>query len=202
MNLLLTAGRASRLGDKAPHRCKALTPLAGRPIIEWQLDVLGSATIVCRTEHADLLRQYGPVVTDDEARGPGHSLGVGLRAVDDDPVLVVYADTFFDRIPEGSDWVGVGLGHAGRSWDRVWPGGAVHYEFCTEPVVACVGLYAFSDTRWVRRKVDSLSGYFHSKKEWGMPPVLNAYRNHRYEPIPGWQDIGDIPSLTQWRATA
>ena len=202
MNLLLTAGLATRLGDRAPSRCKALTPLGGRPIIEWQLDVLGDVTIVCRSEHADLLSKYGPVVTDDEARGPGHSLSVGLRHVPDEPTLVVYADTFFKQIPEGSDWIGVGLGEPGRAWDRMWPGGAVSYQHCDEPVVACVGLYSFADTPRLKEKVDQLSGFFWAKREWGLAPIVNAYKTVRFAPIPGWQDIGEIPSLDAWRATA
>lgn len=43
--IILAAGRGSRLGPLTDERPKCLTPLAGKPLLEWQLDALRAAGI-------------------------------------------------------------------------------------------------------------------------------------------------------------
>lgn len=43
--LILAAGRGSRLKDITAEKPKALTPLAGKPLLQWQLDALHGAGI-------------------------------------------------------------------------------------------------------------------------------------------------------------
>lgn len=43
--IILAAGRGSRLGEITRDRPKCLTPLAGRPLLEWQLKALRTAGI-------------------------------------------------------------------------------------------------------------------------------------------------------------
>jgi hypothetical protein len=195
-NLICTAGKATRLGK-----------LAGRPIIEWQLDVLGSATIICSPEHEPALRKYGPCVTGVWS-GVGASIADALHVVPDGPFTVVYGDTLFDTLPEGSDWIGVSEAKGGRSWDVVTRRAMVD-EFCVSydhvpPEVTktvCVGLYSLADIQRARRCFDFFTGqHAISGRPWGMGPVLNHYRSFRLEDIPSWRDVGDVASVERWAA--
>lgn len=192
-NIVLTAGRARRMGDLAPGGCKSLVELRGRPMIEWQLDVLGDAIIVCRSEHARALSKYGRVVPDDTNRGPAFALDAALGSRVDGPVTVVYADSFFDVLPSGDEWCGIGHGHGGRAWDVI-KGTSIAYEEVPEgrEALVCVGLYRFGDPwRLVRRVVTICSGHTNTA---GMPPVLSGYPLPQVF-IPSWRDVGTPEAL-------
>lgn len=187
MNLITTAGGATRLGDLAPHGCKSLLPVGGKPMIEWQLDVLGEATIVCRPEHASLLDGYGPVRVDGLDLGPASCLAFAP----DGPVTVVYADTWFDSLPDGSDWVGVGSGGPGRAWDVIDPDGKVRYREPKDVATVAVGLYAFADGA-------RAAAAQRAENAASMAAVLNVYAPWRAVPIPSWRDVGDPDSWARW----
>lgn len=189
MNIINTAGRATRLDGYAPYGCKALLEVGGKPMIEWQLDVLGEATIVCRPEHAALLRGYGPVAVDGLDLGPASCLSAVPPF--DGPVTVVYADTWFDALPEGSDWVGVGTGAPGRAWDVIDPDGKVRYREPSEVATVAVGLYAFADGR-------RAAAAQRAENAASMAAVLNAYGSWRAVPVPSWRDVGDPDSWARW----
>lgn len=192
-NIVLTAGRALRMGHLAPDGCKALVQFRGRPMIEWQLDVLGEATIVCRSQHARQLSKYGPVIPDDTTRGPAFALNAALHAPVDGPVTVVYADSFFDVLPSDDDWCGIGYGHGGRSWDVI-RGNSIVYEEVPEGAEAtvCVGMYRFADPwRLVRRVVGICARGTGSA---GMPPILSGYPVP-FVHIPSWRDVGTPEAL-------
>lgn len=192
-NIILTAGMAKRMGELAPDGCKALVEFRGRPMIEWQLDVLGEATIVCRSQHARRLARYGRVVPDDTTRGPAFALDAALGSRVDGPVTVVYADSFFDVLPSGDEWCGIGFGHGGRSWDVI-KGNTIVYEEVPEgrEALVCVGVYRFGDPwRLVRRVVTICSGCTNVA---GMPPVLSGYPVPHVI-IPSWQDVGTPEAL-------
>ena len=194
MNVILSAGKASRLGELAPGGCKALTVVRGRPIIEWQLDVLGEATIVCRSEHVELLGEYGPTVVNDHGRGSADALRSFLSTPREGPVTVVYADSFFRGLPAGEDWVGVADVNGGRSWDLVYKDGSVAYNHLPEGSSgrACVGVYRFSDSYQLALTVSFLTALlFFSDRELGMAPVVNNTPGLRFVDIPSWRDVGD-----------
>lgn len=202
--LICTGGMASRLGDLAPGGCKALTELGGRPIIEWQLDVLGSATIICRPDHEVMLERYGPCVTGVWS-GVGASIADALHVVPDGPVTVVYGDTLFNEIPEGSDWVGVSDAPGGRNWDVVHHGPMVEqhyvsYEYVPPEITrkVCVGLYSLADIHKARRIFDFFAGMNAiGGTSWGMGPILNHYRSFGLLEIPSWMDVGDPEALSR-----
>lgn len=204
-NLICTAGRATRLGSLAPDGCKVLTEVAGKPVIEHQLEVLGSATIICRPEHADALRKYGPVVTGEWA-GVGQSIAEALHAPHvDGSVLVVYGDTLFTELPEGSDWIGTSRGEGGRAWDVVYEDGTVSYDHVPEGASAevCVGLYAFSNLQRLRRIMDQIDGWYgFGRRSWGMAPVINRYRSLAFVDIPSWADVGTGEAVAAYERSA
>ena len=202
----MTAGRATRAGEYAPDGCKALVPLDGRPVIEWQLDVLdGEPIIVCRSEHAPLLSKYGQVVTNDACRGAGDALHSALGVVDE-PIVLAYADTFFDAIPDGTDWVGVSHARGGRRWyvilDLASGPWVVYQDVPADQIVKVgVGLFAFSDVDRLR----SITGAFGTEfrwrgQEWGLDVVLNRYRTYDTVDIPSWRDVGDVEAIENWSA--
>lgn len=204
--VILTAGKATRAGQYAPNGCKALVSLDGKPVIEWQLDVLGSLDgepiIVCRSEHEPLLRRYGRTVINDRGRGAGDALASAL-AVAAEPIVVAYADTFFTELPDGTDWCGVALAHGGRSWYVVSPQHTVAYLNVPADEVALVGvgLFAFSDID----RLQAITGRFGTEwrwrgQEWGLDVVLNAYETWRAVAVPSWQDVGSSEAIEAWSA--
>lgn len=60
--IILAAGRGSRLGEITRDKPKCLTPLAGRPLLEWQLEALRAAGIeriaIVTGYRADLLQSF------------------------------------------------------------------------------------------------------------------------------------------------
>lgn len=201
MKVILTAGAATRLDGVAPHGCKALTPVKGRPIIEHQLDVLGDARIVCRAFHAPLLKKYGEVVVNDDMRGPADALLSALFHYESGPVTVVYADSYFTDLPAGDGWVGVNPVQGGRSWDLVYEDGHCEYAPLPKGMTgnACVGLYRFPDVRTLTLKLTYLSVY-QWVQELGMAPVVNNWPGLDYVPVPSWRDVGDVEALAEMEA--
>lgn len=200
--IILTAGKATRCGAYAPDGCKALVELNGRPIIEWQIDVLGAdPIIVCRGEHASLLARYGQVVTNDAGHGAADALATALAHVTED-VVVAYADTFFTDLPAGTDWVGVAEAAGGRSWDVVRDH-FVAYEHVPDGWIAkvAVGLYAFSDPDRVAHICErQVMRSMWSRRECGLGPVLNDYTLWREVPVPSWRDVGTVEAIEAWGA--
>lgn len=200
--VILTAGKATRAGEYAPDGCKALVPLDGKPVIEWQLDVLGGdPIIVCRSEHAASLNRYGQVVVNDAGRGAADALASAVE-VTDEPIVVAYADTFFDALPDGTDWVGVSQAEGGRSW-YVLRDGYVAYEHVAAGWTAKVGvgLFAFSDTPRVKRILDViLRRAALGRSEVGLDRLLNTYQPWREVEIPSWRDVGSVEAIEAWSA--
>lgn len=190
MNLILTAGKAARMGNLSPDGCKALTVFRGRPTIEWQLDVLGEAVIVCRSDHVSRLSEYGRSFATDEMGGPAGALRAALAEPADDPVTVVYADSYFEELPTESEWCGTGRGYGGRSWDLV--GDPVRYRHVEAWASAnvCVGLYRFADPQRLTDVLNGLAG----GGELGMPAVLSQY-HLPFIPVPSWVDLGTPEAL-------
>lgn len=209
--VILTAGRATRAGTYAPDGCKALVPLGGRPIIEWQMRCFAQEPlIVARAAHAEMLVGYGDVVVNDDCLGPGDALRSALPLCDG-PITVVYADTFFTDVPEGSDWIGTAQGWGGRAWDVVHAAEEhgryrphVVYEEAHSEVTVCVGLYSFSNIAKLRDSANFWSGY-HSRgmrREWGLSWIVNDLRDLRWEPIPSWRDVGSSADIQRWATDA
>jgi hypothetical protein len=209
MNVILTAGRATRLGALAPDGCKSLVELDGDPIIEWQMDALEDErpTIVCRTEHAARLSIYGPVVVDDSLAGPAHALYSVLaqlryQDLEGDAITVVYADSFFTVLPDLPDFCGIQTVKGGRSWDLLshddegWGNVTYHYISKHQWGTACVGLYRFSDHEKLARHLRS--ALYLNTRETGMAQVVNSYRPP-FITIPSWQDAGDPSALANWK---
>lgn len=203
-NIILTAGLATRLGPLAPHGCKALVPVAGRPIIEWQLDVLGDARIVCRSEHAPLLAKYGPTVTDDRAAGPLSALVAGLKQPVEGPVTVVYADTWFSALPFGDAWVGVQRALCDRWWDVYDPPVIYREPRPNEWATVCVGVYRFPDGWALATKAHWMLGCcWQQTMDWNRnKPGLSGLVNQFQLPpavVDSWLDVGDPDAL--WLAS-
>lgn len=197
MNLVvLTAGRATRLGSDAPHGCKAETPLDGRPIISRQIQAADpdTVTIVCRSEHQSLMRRWGTVITHDGYDGPARALCAAIHHIDT-PIVVAYADTFFTDLPDGQDWCGVHDAPGGRYWDVADDDVIYRYVRPDRTVSACVGLYRFDDHDRLTAALIRACAVPHH--EVGMSGVVNRYRC-RFVDVPSWQDIGDRDALARF----
>lgn len=199
-SVILTAGNSTRMGEHAPEGCKALVQFRGRPMIEWQLEELGPATIVCQTRHAGLLEDYGYIVTDDSLEGPAHALARGLHMTEG-PVTVAYADTFWcEDLPEGDAWCGIGIVPPSvptRVWDVVrseW----VYPMEVLKGVGArvCIGLYRFPDAAELRRELT-----YHGHDGKGLAYAVNALQLPFVE-IGSWLDVGTKEALDVARTSA
>lgn len=203
--VILTAGKATRAGHYAPAGCKALVVLAGRPVIEWQLDVLadlGEPVIVCRTEHAHLLSEYGEIVTNDDGRGAADALASALTCSFANGAVVAYADTWFDTLPDGEDWMGVWPADGGRSWYVVNPHGTLTYRPVPagETALVGIGLFHFADVDRLRTITDRFGTEWRwHGTEWGLDVVANSY-GLTPVPVPSWRDVGDEASIERWAA--
>lgn len=185
--LILTAGRAQRLGHLAPRGCKVLAKVKGRSVLSRQLELLGglvdSVTVVCRSAHLDLLRPY-PVelVAHDLFDGP---VGAIDAAEPEGDTLIVYGDTLWERLPEEPEWIGIGYGRGGRKWDMAWPDG-ISYEWLDEGYEAavCVGLYRLA-------RPERLTGP-------SMPDALMRYGRLPRVLVKGWRDVGDVDAIASF----
>jgi hypothetical protein len=180
MNVILTAGLATRMGDRAPGGCKALAMVDGRPAIEHQLELLGNATIVCRTPHARRLEQYGRVVIHDWLGGPALALRAALAVLQGHAtVTVLYADTLLKDLPEGRSWCATAWTDETREWDLVVGDSVVRRR---GPGEACVGAYRFDDPWLVASLIDVVGA-------GQLGPVVNLMQP-RFVQVEGWRDIG------------
>lgn len=136
---ILAGGLATRLGDRARTKPKALTDIAGRPFIDYQLELLaahGAARAVLCVGHlgAQVVDALGStrhgVALEYSFDGPelAGTLGAVRRAAPllGDRFLVLYGDTYLriDYARFAQDWLSSGLLGAmavlrnqGR-WDR------------------------------------------------------------------------------------
>ncbi len=98
--VVLAAGQGTRMRSALP---KVVHPLAGRPMIGWVLDALGSAgatsTVVVVGYGADAVREALPpgvvAAVQESQRGTGDAARVGLEALDPacDTVVLACGDT-------------------------------------------------------------------------------------------------------------
>ena len=100
--IILAAGRGSRLGPLTDERPKCLTPLAGRPLLAWQMDALGAAGIarigVVRGYQAQQLERPGLVPFDNprwEQTNMVRSLECAGAWLSASPCIVSYADIVY-----------------------------------------------------------------------------------------------------------
>ena len=100
--IILAAGRGSRMGRLTEDSPKCLTPLAGRPLLEWQLDALRGAGI----ETVGVVRGYKPHLLDgrgletfDNPRWAETNMVASLACAESwlqrTPVIVSYSDIFY-----------------------------------------------------------------------------------------------------------
>lgn len=202
--LLLSAGKATRLGDDAPGGCKALAVVGGKTMLGWWLDFDPTLTLVCRSEHVPHLPTgLVDTITCDSGGGAAVAVQEALPFADG-PVTVAYADTWVpaDCVPRGQDWCAVAAAAGGRRWDVV-EGGLVAYTDVPagDAALVCIGLYRFNDTPALAKALTEaivlarLEG-----REAGMADVVNIYGDGlSFRPVLGWQDVGDPHALSSWR---
>jgi NDP-sugar pyrophosphorylase family protein len=107
--IILAGGKAERLGDAAEGRPKALVPIGGRPLVEYQLALLGRAgvervIISCAAGQEDEFEQAleSPALEvvcvgepEPLGRGGGLRLAAGARE-SDEPIYALNGDELFD----------------------------------------------------------------------------------------------------------
>lgn len=178
------AGRASRLGHKAPLGCKLLVRLPdGRTMAEYLLALLAphvdEVRFVVRDHLLDEPRLAGlRLYVDDSLEGPLRAVG-RADGFDADDLLVWYADTLADTVPEGTDWVGLGWAPSRRPWD-VPVGTGFERSMRGAGMTVCAGAYRFQRPRRLAEHATMLE-------------ALNAYPGLRLVELPGWHDVDDLP---------
>lgn len=100
--ILLAAGRGSRLGDLTAERPKCLTPLFGRPLIEWQLAALKAGGVtevgIVTGYRSELLERYGDRRFRNDrwaSTNMVRSLACATEWLEQDRCLVSYSDIFY-----------------------------------------------------------------------------------------------------------
>lgn len=202
--VMLSAGKASRMGSLAPGGCKALVEVDGVTMFEHWAERFDDLFLVCRSDNLGVLSARGmlpELVVTDEERGPAWALACALNYVDTaEPVTVIYADTWLGGDPpQGDDWTAVAAAQGGRPWYVAEHGGLCYRNtHPTEVVLAGIGLFRFADHARLRRCLEvSLS----EEAEVGMGMVHNLY-GAPFRPVSGWQDVGTPEALAAWRAVA
>lgn len=108
--MILAAGRGERMRPLTDHTPKPLLPVAGMPLIAWQIRKLvraGIAEIVINVSHLGAMieaalgdgAQYGARLAyshEDEALGTAGGIAYALPLLSGEPFLVVNADVFTD----------------------------------------------------------------------------------------------------------
>lgn len=100
--IILAAGRGSRLGDITARQPKPLTPLAGKPLLQWQLDALRAAGVddvsIVSGYCAEALESYG----ERRIHNPDWSHSNMVRSLlcadailSAEPTLVCYGDIVY-----------------------------------------------------------------------------------------------------------
>lgn len=201
--VLLAAGKATRLGQLAPHGCKALVKVGGETMLDhWRGHFGDELLVVCRSEHADLLPDDVRRVTCDTGGGPAVALAAALPQCGQGPTTVAYADTWVKYLPEGHEWCAVGAGAGGRSWDVVEDGLlAYRYVDFGEAALVGIGLFRFAELWRLELALDHeirFAGVHAPGIEIGLADVANAL-NLPLAPALGWQDVGDPAALAAWR---
>jgi NDP-sugar pyrophosphorylase family protein len=110
--IILAGGKAERLGDAAAGKPKALVPIAGRPLVAYQIALLAKGgvrrvIISCAAGQEELFeRELGglgvELVTVGEPEPLGRGGGLRLAAEarqDEDPVFALNGDEVFDLDP-------------------------------------------------------------------------------------------------------
>jgi choline kinase len=133
--LILAAGRGSRLGGLTADRPKCLTPLAGRPLLEWQVAALRAAgaspVVAVGGYRAGTLRGR----TDRLLLNPRWSetnmvatLACAAELLESGPVVVSYADIVYDAAHvRALDAAGGDIALTNdRDWARLWRARSEH----------------------------------------------------------------------------
>lgn len=196
--VLLSAGRSTRLGLRAPGRCKALLKVGGRTMLDHWRDRFPDLVVVVRSEHRDLLPDDVQRVVCDEDGGPARALAAALDVCDQGPITVIYADTWTPHVPEGSEWCGVAAAAGGRNW-YVAEEGLLAYRAVAEDEVALVGVGLFRFAEKWRLALALTHELMVGTGEVGLDGVVNDL-DIPFVPVVGWQDVGDPEALGRFEA--
>jgi hypothetical protein len=218
--MIVAGGEATRLGPLAAQMNKALVSVQQRPMIAHLMARATEAnvdrvTIVTSPESqsqvSKVLNRMGAelpwiITVQPSARGPVDAIQYGLAVLDrgkmgdDDQVIITFADSYFDKMPAGTEepnWVGA---HTVSSGDRSW---CYLDEFThrwvdgipTLRTTAFIGVLQASVK--ALRSVVSRTIYKHGNNA-GMAPVINEL-DVREVLFPHWHDVGDIAALAAAR---
>jgi L-glutamine-phosphate cytidylyltransferase len=127
--VILAAGRGSRMGSLTEARPKCLVEFRGKPLLQWQLESLGSVgivdiAIVCGYR-GDLLESYGLRMFSNPRWAETNmvsSLECAATWLSSEPCIVSYSDIFYHGDIVGSLMVSTGdlVVSYDPAWLRVW----------------------------------------------------------------------------------
>lgn len=198
--LLLSAGKAERLGGLAPGGCKAMVEVGGRSMLDWWRDAFPRLIVACRSEHNDVLPNDVPRVICNEGGGPARALRKAMDACDQGPITVIYADTWVPVVPRGPSWCAVAPADGGRKW-YVAEDGLLNYRYVDEGVteIVGVGLFRFPEKWRLTLALEHELAVTPEGQDCGLDVVSNDL-GLEFEPVLGWQDVGDPQALEAWSA--
>ena len=123
--IILAAGRGSRMGKATDRQPKCLTVLAGKSLLQWQLDALRQAGIkkvaVVRGYQSQLLKDSGYVVFDNPRWAETNmvmSLTCAEVWLDSFPCIVSYSDIVYH--PRAVEALMKSEGLLSITYDRLW----------------------------------------------------------------------------------
>lgn len=191
--LVLAGGKATRLhGAYKPNLV-----VAGKRMIDWQREAAKCDNVVIVHHERDAFPEADALMVRTQyvtkSGGPAQGLMHALSYLDDDPVIVALADTWWTHTPSGTNWVGVCPAEGGRVWD--YPNGDTYTRAFVpnhHQLPVCIGLYSFGDVFALTSAVYEAMATRTEDREVSMAEVL-----HFYEPalsnveVPEWRDVGD-----------
>ncbi len=123
--IILAAGRGSRMGKATDHQPKCLTVLAGKSLLQWQLEALRRAGVkkvaVVRGYQSHRLQDSGYTVFDNPRWAETNmvvSLACAEPWLDSYPCIVSYADIVYH--PRAVEALMQSEGGLAITYDRLW----------------------------------------------------------------------------------
>jgi glucose-1-phosphate thymidylyltransferase len=223
MNIVIpVAGYGTRLRPHTYTAAKSMLPVAGKPILGHILDPLvdlePSRLVIITGFYGDQVREFVDSTYDldvtyvhqEELLGLGYAIGLGLKELPDEPVLIILGDTIVDTdykklLAKGDNVLGLmEVDDPRRFGIAEIENGTVRrlVEKPDDPKsnLAVIGLYFVSETALLRDQIDILVAKDkRTKDEYQLTDALAAMIDKGVKFVPytvnSWYDCGKPDTL-------
>jgi glucose-1-phosphate thymidylyltransferase len=223
MNIIIpVAGYGTRLRPHTYTAAKSMLPVAGKPILGHILDPLvelrPERLVIVTGFYGEQVREFVDssydldvtYVHQEDLLGLGFAVGLGLKELPDEPVLVILGDTIVDTdfkklVAKGDNVLGLmEVDDPGRFGIAEIENGKVSrlVEKPDNPKsnLAIIGLYYVGETELLRKEIDGLiERDQRTKNEYQLTDALAGMITKGVEFVPytvnGWYDCGKPDTL-------